>query len=345
MRFFTRILRRGVWRKLFFFLGLSLFAFLVYQFNPKVLWQNLTRVGFNYVFILGIGFLWYFVYTLAWYIFLKYIRANVNLRQAFTIKVAGETVNSLTPLSWGGGDPARIWLLSKIIPFRESAASVVVDRTLNNLALALFMLLGLIISFFQLTLSPAYQLGLAFLIGIIMAISIFLYLRSHEGLLEFFIDLLKKLRIKKSFSQSTLEHATTIDRHIANFYKGDKRDFFAALGLHFFGRLCGVLEIWLAALFLDHPLGFLDSYLLASLAIIVNILFAFIPGALGVMEGAFAGSFALFHLDPAVGASIQVIRRIRILFWGGVGWIFLIPYRRAYAGEIVPEKKIEQFNL
>ncbi len=121
----------------------------------------------------------------------------VKLWDIFKIKTAGEAVNSITPLGWGGGDPARILMLKDHVPVIEGTASVVVDRTLNNLAIALFMVIGVLITFIRFDLPPVLEIGIPISLLIILTVSIFMYYRSHEGLFTFFLDLLKKLRIKK----------------------------------------------------------------------------------------------------------------------------------------------------
>lgn len=315
--------RRSRWRLIFFLLGLAFFAVLLVQLNPAVLWDYLKRVRFGFLAILGVSLAWYAAYALAWEIFLRRLSNRVHWWDVFKIKVAGEAVNSITPLSWGGGDPVRILLLKKHIPFAEGTASVVVDRTLNNLAIALFMLIGVLLAFAVMDL-PAYLKGaMLLLVAAVVGGALFFYFRSHQGLVQFFVDLLKKLRLKKSFSESTLAHVEEIDRNIREFYSINKAGFAAAFGLHFFGRLCGVAEIYLAARFLDFPLSWTDSYLLASLTVIINLLFVFVPGTVGVMEGAFAGVFALIKVDPALGTSLQIIRRLRMVFWTALGFFFM----------------------
>lgn len=310
-------------RQIFFLLGLSLFAYVIYRLNPLVLLQYLREVGFNFIYIFLISGLWYGAYALAWEIFLKNLSQRVNFWNVFKIKTAGEAINSITPLSWGGGDPARVLMLKSHIPLTEGTASVVVDRTLNNLAIALFMLIGAVTTLFKFRLSPGLYLGLTLSLALILGVSIFMYFRSQEGLFEFFIDLLKKLRIRRHFSENTMRHVREIDSHISHFYKMNKKGFLMAFLLHFFGRVCGVIEIFLAALFLGHPLSFLNSYLLASMTVIVNMIFVFVPGTFGVLEGAYAGVFALLHLDPAIGTSIQIVRRTRMVFWTALGFFFM----------------------
>jgi uncharacterized protein (TIRG00374 family) len=275
---------------------------------------------------------WYFAYALAWEIFLKGLSQRVHLWQIFKIKVAGEAINSITPFSWGGGDPARVYLLKNHIPLNEGAASVVVDRTLNNFAAVLFMLIGIVITLVKFSLPTELKVGLPIVLILILLGSVFLYSRSHEGLFQFLLDALKFLRLKRNFSEKTLKNVSEIDRHISHFYKTNRWGFLAAFSLHFFGRLCGVVEIYLAAIFLGHPLHLMDSYLLASMTIVVNMVFVFVPGSLGVMEGAYAGAFALLNLNPAVGTSIQIVRRVRMVFWTAMGFLFMSQMKHKTTG-------------
>jgi uncharacterized protein (TIRG00374 family) len=315
-------------RTLFFILGLGLFGLLIFKFDPRALAENLAKMGYKFIFILLVALVWYLAYALAWQIFLKSLNREIHLSHVFKIKVVGEAINSMTPLSWGGGDPARIWMIKEHIPVQEGTASVVVDRTLNNLAIAVFMALGLVISFIKFSLPPYLELALILAILSIMGAAVFLWYRSHEGLFAFFLDVLKKCRLKKDFSDKTIKNIKEIDGHISQFYKNNKKGFILAFGLHFVGRLAGVAEIYLAANFLLYPIGLLDSYLLASMAVLVNLVFVFVPGSLGVMEGAFAGVFSLLNLDPLMGASIQVTRRLRVVCFGILGLFFMAQLRR-----------------
>ncbi|HKY64468.1 MAG TPA: flippase-like domain-containing protein [bacterium] len=327
MKFLASPQSRRRLRQFFFLLGLALFVYLVVRLKPAVLLEYLRTVGWNFGWILLVSLFWYLAYALAWEIFLKNLSRRVRLWDILKIKVAGEAINSITPLSWGGGDPARILMLKDHIPVTEGTASVVVDRTLNNLAIALFMLIGVVITLVKFPLSPTLEIGLPLVLLIFVGASVFLYYRSHEGLFAFILDLLKKLRIKKTFSEKTENQVREIDGHISRFYKMNRKGFLAAFALHFFGRLCGVAELYLAARFLGHPLAWLDAYLLASVTVIINMVFVFVPGTLGVMEGAFAGIFALLKLDPAVGTSIQIVRRTRMLFWTAAGFVIMARMR------------------
>ncbi len=320
-------------RQFFLFLGIVLFAYLLYRVHPLVLWQHIRAVGWNFLWVMAWSTVWYLSYALAWEVFLKGLSTRVHLWNIFKIKVAGEAINSVTPLSWGGGDPARVYLLKNHIPLTEGTASVIVDRTLNNLAIALFMIVGVLLLFLKFSLPRELKIGVLVGLSIILLVSVFFYLRSHEGLFQFLIDLLKKLRIKKNFSESTLKTLYDIDRQISHFYKQNKKGFFWAFLLHFFGRIAGAVEIYLIGYFLGLPITFTDAYLLASMTVLVNMVFIFVPGALGVMELAYTGIFSLLGLNPAVGTSLQVLRRARMLLWVALGFVFMAGMKNTHPVE------------
>lgn len=309
--------------RLFFGIGIVLFAYLVYRLKPSEILACLSRIGPNFIFILLTNLAWFIFYTLAWEVFLKTLSTRVSFWKIFKIKLSGEAINSVTPLSWWGGDPARILIIKNHIPVNEGTASVVVDRILHNLALALFMVIGIVLALLEFELPLPLEIGLLVTLAFIVGASIFLFLRSHEGLFEFVLDLGKKLRIKKHYSEKTLRNVTEIDQNIARFYKKNRMGFFASFFFHFMGRVAGVVEIFLAAYFLGQELSWIQTYLLASITVIVNLIFVFVPSALGIMEGAYAGIFVLLHLDPVVGTSIQIIRRARMVFWTGLGFAFM----------------------
>jgi len=125
MKFFQNPQTHRRVRQIFFVLGLLLFAYLIYRVKPEVIWQYLQKIGPKFIFIIALSCLWYLSYSLAWEIFLKTLSTRVHLWNIFKIKACGEAINSITPFSWGGGDPARVYLLKTHIPLTEGTASVV----------------------------------------------------------------------------------------------------------------------------------------------------------------------------------------------------------------------------
>ena len=90
----------------------------------------------------------------------------------------------------------------------------------------------------------------------------------------------------------------------------------------------GVGEIYLIARLLKIPIGFEGALYLASLTVLINIVFVFIPGSMGVLEGAFGALCHLLNLNPLSGVAIQLVRRLRAIFWVFVGLILMVTLKR-----------------
>ncbi len=331
----TSFIKSKLARNLFFLIGILLLVFFIYRANPLKILSYLPILGFNFFFILLITLTGYFIYSFAWKItlrdFTKEAAKKLSIYKIFLFKIAGEAINNLTPLSWGGGDPMRVILLKDKLNTQQAAASVTVDRILNNFAAALSILTGILITLIHFSLSTEIRIGLLILLGLLILGTSYLYLRSHKGIFSLMVSILKKLRIKRHFHAKNLEKVTEIDRYIAFFYKEDRIGFLTAFFLHLTGRLLAVLEIYLIAFFLHSPLKFFEAFLLYSIGIVINLIFFFIPGRLGVLDGTYQGVFFLMNQDPSMGLGIQLVRRLRTLFWTLLGFLFLSLNKKSQA--------------
>jgi uncharacterized protein (TIRG00374 family) len=316
-------------KSLFILVGLGMVIYLANKLGFDSILQNLKTLSWRAIPLLFLAAIWYFSYTLAWDQFLKQLKGSIGLWELFRAKIAGEAVNSTTPASFLGGDPVRIYILRKHFPLTEAAASVVVDRTLHTMAVLILIFLGMIAAFWKL---PFLPLNMRYGLPIILIIcSLFMglvFTHQRRGLFTFLMYLLKKLHIKKSFSTKTIYKFKELDGHISDFYINNPGSFWTALSLHFFGRLLGIVEIYAVGKIFYPEFTVYAALLLGALAPIIIFLFAFIPGALGVLEGAYSGILYLLHIPPEVGLSIQIFRRIRAFFWIIIGYIALGTHER-----------------
>ena len=78
----------------------------------------------------------------------------------------------------------------------------------------------------------------------------------------------------------------------------------------------GAAEIWLALYFMDIPVTIADALLLESLILAVRAAAFFVPGAVGVQEGAFVLLGAVIGIGPEVALALSLIKRVRELVIG-----------------------------
>lgn len=320
----------------FFLLGLTLLYFLVRKFGAEELFQTFGNLGFNVGYILVLPLFWYTAQALAWYLILEETGNHVTLGKLLKIKLVGESVNTLTPVSFMGGDPVRIYLLQKKMPGTLSTASVVLDRTMQSLAVIVLLFVGLLAAWFTLSLPQSWKI-LFPVITLSLALLMWFFIhRQKRGIFEFLSKILSKVGIKRHRTERLQKSIEEIDGRISQFYHHNPRRFLSVLSLHFLARLFGVLEIYIIAQFLQIPLSPIAALLLASLSVLVNVVFVFVPGSMGVMEGAYGALCLLLNLNPISGVAIQLVRRLRSIFWIFVGLIFMLLFSKANS----PKKNI-----
>lgn len=316
-------------RMLFLIAGAAFFILLIRKIGIASILDNIRALGWRFGLIFAISLLWYVLYTEAWRQFLSRVGNGIKFWHLFRIKVAGEAVNTLTPANFLGGDPLRIHLLKKDFQMSEGAASVVVDRTLHSTATLLVIIFGITASFIGFKSLPAnlrYGIPIATIVAVIFMA--FVLIHQRKGFFSLLMTLCKRLGIKKEFSKKTIARFEKLDGHIIDFYTADHKGFWIALACHTTGRLLGIIEIYAIGRCVSDEFTLFASLVLCALAPVVNAVFTFVPGALGVMEGAYGGVLYLLHLDPAIGITIQISKRMRSALWIILGLVFLGTHNR-----------------
>lgn len=315
----------------FLFLGVGLFLLwgVIQKIGPHAIWEQIQNLKFWLVPVLAIGFGWIVAYTLAWQTILKDQGNAIPFWPLFRAKVSCDTATTMTPANFLGGDTLRIYQLRKAaLNVTSVAASVVVDRTVNSIAIVSVIFAGSAVAFLAIPGLPV-QVAVGIPVFLVLTISmiVFFMLRQHRGLFGSILRLAQKLHIAKRLCKKFKDKAEELDQQVASLYKKSHRTFWTALGFHIVGRLLGILEVYCIGLTIDPHFSMTVALLLATVAPVINMAFTFIPGALGVMEGAYSAILYLLGMNPVIGLTIQIVKRIRAGIWMGLGVIFISFFR------------------
>lgn len=327
-------------RPFFLIAGAIILIIIVRRIGIDAIVNNILAIGWRILPILLIGAVWYVLYTFAWQQFLKRLTNKISFWRLFRIKISGEAVNTLTPANFLGGDPLRIHLLKKDFQTIEGAASVVVDRTLHSIATLSIIFFGIVVSFVTFEGLPAnIKYGVPIVVLIAISFMAFILIHQHKGLFGLFMSICKRTGIKKTFSDNTIEKFEELDSHIIDFYKTNRKGFWIALTSHISGRLLGIIEIYAIGRCASDEFTLFAAVVLCALAPMINAVFTFVPGALGVLEGAYSGALYLLHMDPSIGITIQITKRLRAALWILLGLIFLSTHdrKKAWKEELIEE--------
>ncbi len=318
-----------VFRLLFLCVGLFLLWGVVQKIGWYAILHEIVKLNFWFLPILLIGFLWYLAYTEAWQNILKIQGNDIPFWPLFRAKISCDTVTTMTPANFLGGDTMRIYQLRKaVLNVTSVAATVVVDRTINSIAIVVVIFFGAIIAFLTIPGLPIQvSIGIPLFLLTTSSMILFFMIRQHRGLFRSVLNLAQKLHIAKKWVQKYQGKAQELDEQVSSLYKKSQKVFWIALFFHVLGRLLGVLEVYCIGKTIEADFTITVALLLATLSPIINMAFTFIPGALGIMEGAYSAILYLLGMDPAIGLTIQIVKRIRAGLWLGLGLLFIAFFR------------------
>jgi uncharacterized membrane protein YbhN (UPF0104 family) len=275
-------------------LGVVSLIYLLIHVNLSEVLTVASRMKWQLLIILSLTIPKYYLYSVSWQKILRHLRHDVSIATLFRVKLIGEAVSEATPLNVVGGDSSRMALLTPVLPFKEAGLSIVLDRLSHVLSGVVVMLLGAI--------------------GFLM-VRPDLWDRRWDlpVLVMTAVVLGSAVVVKKKWASSSRAHHPVVLRGVV----------WTALG-----RLLSVVEIYLIGVFIGVPLNLTHALILNGLSLGLSTLFAFVPSGIGVLEGGFAGYFALMGWSPEAGLAVELVRRANGFFWilcGGIASLISRP--------------------
>ena len=308
-------------------LGLLFLGYLIGKLGPDEILRNFIIMKWSFPFILILAFTWHVTNSIAWSFAFPPGAFRPRWHCLFMAKLAGEAVNQLTPLANIGGEPLKAYLLKRESPSSLGLASVIVNKTGQIITGLLFTTLGLfLVVVYNLKLPKALplpiQIGLVVLLtlGVVL---IWLLYKKQKRLFSSLLNLLRKVGVNTRFLERKVARAVSIDTNISRYYSDYKGRFCLVMFFHAIGWVMGACETFVILQALDAGAEFEVAFLITALAVIINSLFFFMPSNIGVLEGGQVFLFMTLGLNPAMGLSLGIIKRMRKLFWISVGWFFL----------------------
>ena len=307
-------------------LGFLLLGFLVGQLGYDEVLHQLDAIKWAFPLIMLPSCIWHLSNTVAWSFVFPPDAFKPRLHTLFAAKIAGEAVNQLTPLANIGGEPVKAYLLTQKTPSPRGMASVIVDKTAQLIVGLAFTILGLGLLFHYHDLSeliPFEYRALFTSLLIASSVALYLFYKRQNRMFTLLLRFVRSVGIRTDLIERNMGRAARIDTNIGSFYRDHRTRFLQALFFQSIGWFMGTCETYVILKALDAGVGFWFCFLLNALGAVINGLFFFMPSNIGVMEGSLVFLFASLGLDPALGLSLGLTRRLRRVVWIFVGWICL----------------------
>jgi uncharacterized protein (TIRG00374 family) len=308
--------------------GLVLLAAVFGEVEFAEVWSRAVLIGAGGMLLLiaiyAFGFL---IDSFTWQMAMAGVPLNARwLWRAFKVRMVGEVFNNVMPAAGMGGEPVKAILLNKHygLGYREGTASIILGRTINMVAQVLFLAIGFAAVWASDLPGHFKGLAVAGLAAFVGATAIFFYAQRLR-VVSLTGSWLGRWRLLERIN-GVLHHVRDMDERLIRFYTENRGRFAMAIALAFLNWAVGAVEIYVAMVFLGHPVTFTDAWIIESVAQLIRSAAFFIPAAVGAQEGAFLLAFSVMTGGPALGVAMALIRRARELVWLLLGAGFGVVY-------------------
>jgi glycosyltransferase 2 family protein len=300
-------------------LGSILFLFLVRQIGIAELWQELKILGWGLVPLVLIEGVADIFHSLGWRHCLAGPLRSMPLFRVFRIRMAGVSINYLTPTATLGGEVTKGTLLSSNHRGTEAATSVIIGKLAYTLAQLLFVALGSIFTLWGIDLPtgvwPAMLASSA-----LLATGIFAFLLVQKyGKLGALVRWLVAHNIGGKMAQKAAHHVTEIDDDLREFYQRRPFDLPIAMLWHTIGLTCGIVQSWYFLTLLTDQVSLRVAAGIWFLGTWFDFITFAIPLGIGIQEATRVLAFNAVGFGSLMGLTYGVTLRIEQIFWAGVG--------------------------
>ena len=317
--------------------GIGLLALVAVQVDLAEVWDEAWRVGWGMLWLLFLYFLAFVIDSYTWQMAL--VEVPLGLRwfyRTWKIRMVGEVFNTVIPAGGMGGEPVKVELLKKYygIGYREGTASLILGKTINTLAMVLFLAVGFVLMWGIPQLGPAFRwvagLGLA-----AFAVGTWLFYAVQRWKVSSLAGTwLARFRFARKL-EAVLHHIHDMDERLVRFYTRYRLRFALAMGLAWLNWVLGAVEIYYTLQFLGKPVSLAEAWVIESAAQLVRAGAFLIPAGIGVQEGTFLVVLAAMTGSSTLGAAVAVVRRFREALWLAWGAFlgFLFTFKRHHRPE------------
>ena len=317
--------------QLFFFAaGAVALTVLVVRAGPRQLLADVEEAGWAVPAIVGVYGMVYTLNTIAWRLTMIE-KPRLPFIRAWVVNVAAFSINYLTPFASIGGEPFKIVAASQWMGARNGAASVLNYRLVHMQAHILVFLTGVILAFFLLPAGTIATSVLIVLTLVLLVIGALLLAVHREGVIERLFDLASRIPLLNRFAirlEPRRSALMEVDRQLIAFHRSSPMRYYGALFMEYSARVLSMLEFFIIARGVGHPVSFGTAFLIGGFSSLVVNLFFFMPFNVGSKEGGLAVIFAALGLPSRLGVAAAVVSRLRELSWIGIGLLLVLWTRR-----------------
>ena len=306
--------------------GVALLIFTVERAGGwRAIVEGVAGIGWWFALVLLLGLLRMVFRTRAWLACAN--DRQLRFRDALGAWLASDAIGNLTPLGLLASEPAKILMVRSRISTVTSIASVTIENAFYTASVLVVLLTGTWL-FLQRADVPEglVQVSELILAGVAVAAVIAIWAaRARPALLSRFAPIVTRLAGK---SQAPADAIREVEAQIYAVPQWPIGRILRVAAWEAAFHVGAVAESWIVLRALVPAATLVDAFLLESAGRFVTVAFKFVPYRIGIDEAGSGAVASVLGLSPAVGVTLALVRRLRILILNAVGLVPLVNSKR-----------------
>lgn len=307
-------------------LGLLLFAYTVRETGADEVAEGFRRVGAAFLLILLLSGLRLVARAWAWVLCTDQPH-GLRLRDTFPALVTGDALGNLTPLGLFVSEATKAAFVRHRVSLMGALAGIAVENLFYIGSVAVVIAGGtlVLLGMFDVP-TPLRLVSLAALVGMCAFILVALALASGRFRpLTQVVTRLERVALAPGALTRRLGKLQSLEDQVYTFVRRHPSVPLPVLLLEFAYHAAGVAEVYLTVALISDTVAptLVTAFLLESMNRFINVAFKFVPLRLGVDEAGTGLLTQVLGFGSAVGVTVALVRKARVLVWTGVGVAFL----------------------
>ena len=299
--------------------GVCLFAFLIYAIGPTSLWRKLAILGWGLVPLTLLDGVTELFHAQGWRHCLSGSHRSLPFARVFSIRLAGSSINHLTPTAGFGGEVTKGFLLASDRMGAQAAAAVIVDKLSQALAQILFVVGGACAVLWKIALPRTLWVALVTGTLLLLAGVIGIFIVQKYGKLGAVVRWAVAHRLGGAGLKKAALHMTQVDHTLQLFYRDRPADLPLSIVWHIMALAWSIVPAYCFLIFLTGRASLPVAAAIICLGTWFNLVTFALPVDIGVQETARVIIFSVLGFNSALGLTYGVTLRFQQLFWAGVG--------------------------
>jgi hypothetical protein len=224
------------------------------------------------------------------------------------------------------GEGVRVSLLGAAVPVANGISSAALDAGLYTLTSAIVTVAGITAALLFAPVSDKWRFYAAtfavITLGVVSLVAVAIAKRwQFAGRATRALGRLPRFQNWVNSKQAVIDSA---EETLFTFHRDVPRAFWASVTLNFACHALAILEVYIILCFMGARATLLGALVWEGLTKLINLVGALNPGNVGTYEGGNVLITKLFRITATSGLTLALCRRVRALFWAGIGAVCLI---------------------